>query len=644
MDVTRDESYRYVLPAESAYLANLAVLWSRFPALAAAVEAIGDTPAYAATASRCGLPTLAAPTPDGRSLWLHSRYEPAKEADQQVSAFPGVDRDVIFVFGLGLGYHLQALHARAPGATLFVVETDLSLIQSAMWARDCSTLLASERVHLLWQPDKSQLFATLQPHLAAVHLGSATFEHPPSVQRSPEAFAAMRTWIDEFIEFGKTTVNTLILNGRKTSENVAANLPWYVASPSVDRLKNAYAGHPAIIVSAGPSLRKNKHLLAGAAGRAVTIAVQTTLRPLLDAGVEPHFVTSLDYHEISTRFFENLPGDVKTELVAEPKATDRIFAMHPGPLTLNGNDFADKLLREQRPSHAALPAGATVAHLAYYLAEHLGCDPIIFVGQDLGFSEGLCYSPGTSYDDVWRPELGRFCSAEMKQWEQIVRDRPILRRVADQQGRPTYTEARLFTYLQQFERDFARSQRTIIDATEGGVLKRGATPMPLAEAIERFCTRALPQKPAHPGMRWDRVDAAIDSLQRRRAEAEEIGQITLRTLPLLEQVLDAIGDTPRTNALIARIDPLRSRMNELSSAYELLLQLSQPAEIRRYQADRRIAAESLDGPARQRRQVQRDLENVRAVSESAREFVRLMDATIERMRSFASRRSAGRAA
>jgi len=62
-----------------------------------------------------------------------------------------------------------------------------------------------------------------------------------------------------------------------------------------------------------------------------------------------------------------------------------------------------------------LRAGSTVAHLAYYLAEHLGCDPIMFVGQDLGFSDGLYYSPGTSYDDVWRPEFGRFCSVEMKQ-------------------------------------------------------------------------------------------------------------------------------------------------------------------------------------------------------------------------------------
>ena len=63
-------------------------------------------------------------------------------------------------------------------------------------------------------------------------------------------------------------------------------------------------------MSAGPSLRKNKHLLKDAQGKAVIIAVQTTLQPLLEMGVEPQFVTSLDYHDICTRFFEKLPQAV----------------------------------------------------------------------------------------------------------------------------------------------------------------------------------------------------------------------------------------------------------------------------------------------------------------------------------------------
>ena len=211
------------------------------------------------------------------------------------------------------------------------------------------------------------------------------------------------------------------------------------------------------------------------------------------------------------RFWEKLPKTLRTELVAEPKASSAIFDLNPGPLSLLGNEFAENLLAEMKLGKARLPSGATVAHLAYYLAEFVGCDPIIFIGQDLGFSDGLCYAPGTSYEDVWRPELSRFCTMEMKQWEQIVRDRGILRKIPDHQGNQTYTEERLFTYLQQFERDFLRSPRKIIDATEGGVLKRGATNMPFAAAIEQFCTRPLEILPSeHPGLRWQLRRCALE--------------------------------------------------------------------------------------------------------------------------------------
>ena len=157
--------------------------------------------------------------------------------------------------------------------------------------------------------------------------------------------------------------------------------------------------------------------------------------------------------------------------MAEPKASSAIFDLNPGPLSLLGNDFAENLLSEMKLNKTKLPSGATVAHLAYYLAEHLGCDPIIFVGQDLGFSDGLCYTPGTSYEDVWRPELGRFCTVEMKQWEQIVRDRHILRKSpTTRAGRCTPRSGCSPTSSTSSGTSPGRA-RTIIDATEGGVLK-----------------------------------------------------------------------------------------------------------------------------------------------------------------------------
>ena len=131
------------------------------------------------------------------------------------------------------------------------------------------------------------------------------------------------------------------------------------------------ANIPAIIVSAGPSLRKNQHLLQNAAGKAGLIAGQTTPPPLLGMGIQPHLAPRPDYSHICTRFFERVPKGLRTELGAEPKASAAVFKLYPGPISLLGNELADRMLSPVRAGKTRLRAGATVAHLAFYLAEHL---------------------------------------------------------------------------------------------------------------------------------------------------------------------------------------------------------------------------------------------------------------------------------
>ena len=601
------------LPRDHPYLANLAALWATEPALAALIEAGEER--YA----------------DG--------LIPSADPSAELVDVPLENAGVVYCFGLGMGHLAEAVFDRTGGAEgeskLFIFEGDLQLLRTACWSRDLSGLIDSGRVGFIWADDKAAVFAALQPHVALVTAGVEMLAHPPSVALNPAFHAAAQGHVAAFASWSRTSINTLVQNGRRTAETVARNVARYVANPGVGRLKDAHKGRPAIVVSAGPSLRKNQHLLRRADGRAVIVAVQTTFKPLLEMGVVPQFVTSLDWHDICGRFFENLPAGLATELVAEPKATAKVFEGHAGPASLLGNDFAEGLLREMKLNRAKLPAGATVAHLAWSLASHLGCDPIVFVGQDLAFGDGLCYAPGTSYDDVWRPELGRFCTAEMKQWEQIARDRPILRKVPSYDGGEVYTEERLFTYLQQFDRDFleaSASGRRVIDATEGGAAKRGATPMKLTEALGQFCGDPLDlTPPPHPGPQFDRLGEAADCLRKRRDEAAEIEQVGRLTLPLLEEVREHLGDQLRVNRCIARIDALRARMNGLGATYDLILQMSQKGELDRFHADRAIKGGRLDATEKQRRQIGRDVENVKHITSAAGGFARLMDEVIEQL-------------
>jgi hypothetical protein len=202
-----------------------------------------------------------------------------------------------------------------------------------------------------------------------------------------------------------------------------------------------------------------------------------------------------------------------------------------------------------------------------------------------------------------------------------------------------YTEERLFTYLQQFERDFLRSKATVIDATEGGARKRGAAARQLADAIREFCTEPLPERGAthgdgRPGQQWLRAGRCVASLQARREEARQIELISQETLPLLEEIRDHLEDQRRVNAAIARIDALRNRIDGFGPTYDLVTQLTQKSELERFQRDRQIQAKRLTGIELQREQIARDVENVRAVEAAAREFQALMDEVIGKLKTF----------
>ncbi len=617
-------------------LANVAALYGSDPELARLIDRTLDVAAYPVEASKAGPATLALPDSAGGRIYLHSRHQPMEEARRLIDAADLEGKALFCVQGFGLGYHVEQLFDRiSPEAIIVVFEPDLRMLRTAFDCRDYSRLIRSGRLLFITAAERAPIMLKLGSRQALVSMGLTFVAHPPSLRLNPSFHAQVQAAMADFLAYCRTSLNTVLLNSRRTCENIARNLSFYASSPGINSLRNRHFGVPAIIVSAGPSLRKNKHLLKGAQSKAILIAVQTALQPLVEMGIEPDYVTSLDYHDICTRFFERLPRDLRTILVAEPKASTAVLELYPGPLHMLGNEFADQLLGDLKLQKDRLRAGATVAHLAFYLAEYLGCDPVIFVGQDLAFSDGLSYTPGTSYEDVWRPELNRFCTVEMKQWEHIARERPILRVIEDYQGNPIYTEERLFTYLQQFERDFAVTRCRVIDATEGGARKRGAASIPLAEVLASLGARPAPsQSQSVVGERHqggDLLPVVVEALGRRLDECREIQRISRDTLSLLRELGGCLDDQRRSNRIIAQIDALHSRINALNDCYELVCHLSQQTELDRFRADHQLAASRLSGIERQRRQLDRDIRNVQAVIVACEEFQRLISGVQSRM-------------
>lgn len=578
-------------------------------------------------------------TAQHQGRWLASRHRPRAEAERIAASVDIVEHALFVVGGFGVGHHVAELARRIDRTGVIIVyEPDLGLLRAVLERIDHSDWLRGALIVFLTDPtDRAALPRRLAGAESIVAQGVAFLEHPADRARLQSDLPAVADLVREFVAATKTTLLTTLVRAADTTRNLLGNLDHYALGPGIAPLRDAAKDRPAVVVSAGPSLQRNLDELArpGVRDRCVIVAVQTVLKPLLQAGVRPHFVTALDYHEISRRFYEGLtPSDVQdVTLVADPKAHPAILDAFPGRVRCMANGFLDRVLGPLARDMGALPAGATVAHLSFYLARHLGCNPIALVGQDLGFSDGLYYARGTAIDDVWAPELNPFNTMEMMEWSRIARHRLHLQRLTDHEGKTILSDAQMVAYLQQFERDFAEARERgvrVIDASEGGVRKQHAESMRLAELLAAHAATPLPHLPPVSEDERRPANAVSERLAAVRCDVARIASVSGETESILREILEHQRDASRISRLFKRLDERRHEVERIFEAFELVNHVNQMAVFRRMKRDRRIhLSRGADDLTKQRLQLERDLDNVVWTRDAASELAAMLDDAIE---------------
>ncbi len=569
---------------------------------------------------------------DGRQLC--SKHRPRDEAERLVESVDLVENAVVVVMGFGMGYHVQALAERIGKAgAIIVYEPDIAMMRAVLERVDHSRWMQNSNI--VWMVnagDRGTLAGKLKGAESILAHGVKFLEHPASRDRLGQRAIEFSRMLSGYMDSARTILMTNLVRASETVRNMVLNLDHYLTGDGIADLENAAVGSPAVVVSAGPSLRRNMHLLSqpGVRDRVVIIAVQTVLKPLLQAGIKPHFVTALDYHEISKRFYEGLrEEDVRgVTLVAEPKVHPAVLDAFPGTIRCSGAKLLDDLLGDQARDMGSLPDGTTVAHLSVYLARHLGCDPIALIGQDLGFTDGLYYGPGTAIDDVWAPELNPFNTIEMMQWQRIVRHRKHLQKVEDVNGRSMYSDAQMLAYLQQFERDFSAYKAQgirVIDASEGGAVKQHVEVIPLNRVLDEFAVKShtLPSDlPIKRAENCERLRATKIRLGEIRREIASLRELSRRTHRLIEKMIDDQHDTPKMQRHFAKLNRFQAKVATHQRAFKLLEYINQVGSFNRRKSDRRMHMQGdLPDLERQRLELERDRENVAWIKDAADEMM-----------------------
>jgi len=127
-----------------------------------------------------------APTARMDGILLHSSYDPFLEANRMVDKFELKDKELIIVFGFGLGHHVIEIAKRMDqGTELLVIEPHLDLFRAALKRMDLAFLFENERVRFSIGEDISGLANLFNDEkVLSAHL--LLIEHSPSAKLSQD--------------------------------------------------------------------------------------------------------------------------------------------------------------------------------------------------------------------------------------------------------------------------------------------------------------------------------------------------------------------------------------------------------------------------------------------------------------------------
>jgi hypothetical protein len=186
---------------------------------------------------------------------------------------------------------------------------------------------------------------------------------------------------------------------------VFANLELLREHPTFLALAGQYQGVPAFIVGAGPSLGKNGRLLADAAQKGIVFALNSSARALDSYGVEPQVLACMESIDVS-HLFEGVSYIDRVARAISLTAHPQNLRKGGGPLLpiFEGIQQQDLPLTNLL-GFPGLSVSGSVSTVVFALALRMGCSPIVFVGQDLAYTDGKAYAEGTAYENS-RVRLG----------------------------------------------------------------------------------------------------------------------------------------------------------------------------------------------------------------------------------------------
>lgn len=513
--------------------------------------------------------TLSIATPTG-NRFLHSQYDPQSEAlrwaERQVPPKGGV----VLLLGWGLGYHalewLRCHGSQVEAVVIWEPEADF-FVESLAFA-SLQPLLKAPRVEIVIGADEAWLYKALHKYLSFMLSRDLTVVPMPFADiYSPEAIHLLRSQMQAIASRKQHALQYMAQMGQTLQEHIIGNLRHIPECYLPRDLHNRASQQPAVIVAAGPSLDKNIERLKEAQGKAWIFAVDTSLRILQKHGIEAQLVVSKDPTDLNREHFRELHDIHSPMLAFDPQIHPETVEKFVGPkiwMPSRTRQIHALLSGFELTPVDELPYSTNVALTAFNLAVAMGCDPIIFVGLDLCFSQGDGFSHASHSALCSQTQFDRE-SRQLQYERDGITDTVEGLLVQGIDGNYYPTIPNFLEALRLLETLIQKANKRCVDASEGGASIAGTQIMTLQDALQQYCRTPIDTEDfarrERPKRDRNALALCISGIARHVKECREWAKATLQEIESKESIDDD---------LIAMMEARRLRLEEDQRIYREL--------------------------------------------------------------------------
>ncbi len=479
----------------SIFKENLVVLQSKFPHIAETILSVSlDNFPIEIVNTKSGAPSARISTPEsGKPILLHSAYDPLREAQRWAEGIQISQPTNVVMFGSGLGYHLLTLLAQCEENIryFFLVEFDPRVFYVAMNAVDLRRFLSREGTDVILAEEPDNIPLAIGERRTDIILHNCKIlEHEPSIRCYPNYYRSARESIVDAITYDEINLRTTFENQGRNQFNILMNLATICNGQALKEWEGRFAGYPAVISAAGPSLDKNVDGLHELKDRALLIAVDTAQKTFRKHGIEPHIIVTADPTPLNFSHFEQIDHLGNAFLAFHPEVNRQIpqkYVHHPYLLPLFDQDSA--LLNQLFPpeTYGIIDRAMNVGHIAFNLAQYVGCAPLVLVGFDFAFPPegGTTHAKDASLSrQMTRIQADGTVTISGKEGKASEESGKMML-VPGYYGDQVPTTAPFSQYIKALERMIADCLFEVYDSTEGGAAFEGSVRVPLQEALAR---------------------------------------------------------------------------------------------------------------------------------------------------------------